>query len=63
MDEHTLTQMMEGVSNKGLPPGCYINRKGVTEKRRRTALELIERRLSALEKRLDRLEENINEPE
>ena len=63
MDEHTLTQMMEGVSNKGLPPGCYINRKGVAEKQRRTTLELIERRLSALEKRLDRLEENLNEPE
>jgi hypothetical protein len=62
MDEHILTQMMEGVSNKGLPPGCYINRKGVTEKRRQQAMQQIERRLSALEKRLDRLEETTNEP-
>ena len=63
MDEHTLTQMMEGVSNKGLPPGCYINKSGVAEKQRRRRLERIERRLTAIEQRLKSLEDIINDEE
>lgn len=60
MDEHTLTQMMEGVSNKGLPPGCYINKSGVAEKQRRRRLERIERRIMELEQRISRIEQGTN---
>lgn len=60
MDEHTLTQMMEGVSNKGLPPGCYINKSGVAEKQRRRRLERIERRILELEQRISMIEQGTN---
>ena len=56
MDEHTLTQMVAGVTNKGLPPGCYINSGGVAEKKRRTRLDQIERRLRQLEDRISLIE-------
>ena len=59
MDEHTLAQMVAGVSNKGLPPGCYINSGGVAEKKRRNRLDQIERRLSRLEDQINMTEENI----
>ena len=60
MDEHTLTQMMTGVSNQGLPPGCYINKAGVAEKKRRNRLDKIERRLMELENKIQRIELGTN---
>jgi hypothetical protein len=57
MDEHDLTQMMHGVTNAGLPPGCYINRSGVAAKQRRQRLEQIERRISELEQKMSRIEQ------
>lgn len=57
MNDHDLTQLVEGVSNRGLPPGCYINQRAVASKRKRLdmqrlvkAVELLERRVEALEK-------------
>ena len=56
MDEHDLTQMMQGVSNRGLPPGCYIRPAGIAAKKRKRETASIEARLSDIEKRLALLE-------
>ena len=56
MDEHALTQMIEGVSNKGLPPGCYTNKAGIAAKQRRIQTEAINKRIDQIEARLDRIE-------
>lgn len=55
MDEHTLTQMTVGVTNRGLPPGCYIRPDGIAAKKRKNQVASIEKRLAAIEKRLDAL--------
>ena len=61
MDEHTLTQMMTGVSNQGLPPGCYVHMAGIAAKQRKVQSAAINRRLNAAEKRLDQIEQLLNE--